>query len=88
MTQDEKIELIIEIEKEIEEKENSLEYIAESLRIEKMCNVIKQMPMTTLEEIQVAKEASRPIPNSHEKVLLFYFLINYEDKLKWLDSLK
>jgi len=42
---------------------------------------IKKMPMSTLEEIQAAKEASRVLGNSPEKVLLFRELIFYEDQL-------
>ena len=88
MTQEEKIELVREIVRDVEILHASPEYIAECARIEKMCDVIKQIPMTTLEEIQAAKEASRPIPQSVEKILLFKFILYYEDKLKWIDDLK
>lgn len=42
---------------------------------------VKAMPWITLEEIQAAKEASRPIPESVEKVLLFRELILTEEQI-------
>ena len=49
-------------------------------------NKIKRMPMDSLEDIQAAKEASRVLGDSPEKVLLFRELILKEDKLRNKDA--
>ena len=72
---------IIKIFKEIEEEINSPEYIERSRIIQLQCEGIKKMPLNTKEDILRAKNASRPIPNSAEKVLLFKYLITIEDSL-------
>lgn len=50
--------------------------------IEKMCEEIERLPLKTLTDIQNAKEKSRPIPMSAEKVLLFKHLIHLEKELQ------
>lgn len=45
-------------------------------------NQIKRMPMNTIENIQMAKEASRVLGDSPEKVLLFREIILKEDRLR------
>ncbi|SDI50890.1 restriction system-associated AAA family ATPase [Desulfosporosinus hippei] len=48
----------------------------------KKIDEIRQMPLETLEDIQAAKEASRVLGESVEKVLLFKYLITKESELK------
>jgi len=66
---------------EIENNMETEEYIEEHKEIEKQCNTIKLMPLDNLKNIQAAKEASRKIPMSPEKVLLFKYLITIEKQL-------
>lgn len=47
---------------------------------------IKNMPMSSIEDIQAAKEASRVLGDSPEKVLLFRELILREEELKGKDA--
>jgi len=68
--------------KEIEEEINSPEAIVKSLEIEKQCEKIRSMALNTKEDILKAKEASRSIPMSSEKVLLFKELICRENNIK------
>jgi hypothetical protein len=67
---------IKDIIKEIDKEINSPEAKRKVLEREEQCNIIKQMPLNTKEDIQRAKEASRSIPQSAEKVLLFKYLNN------------
>ncbi len=77
-----KIDLVREVMKEIEIEQAKPEYIVKHAEYELMCDKIKLMPMLNLTQIQACKEASRPIPQSVEKVLLFKLLITREDNIK------
>jgi hypothetical protein len=46
-----------------------------------LSELLKEVPVFTLEEIQSAKELMRVIPNCATKVLFFYKLINLEKEL-------
>ena len=77
-----RIDMIRKFEIDLEKEQETPEYIAEHARIKAMCDKIKDnMPMTTKEEIKACKEASRGIPSSYEKVLLFKMLITREENL-------
>lgn len=72
---------LLTIYKESEEKINSPEYIEEHRKIQEQCDQIKLLPLNSKEEIRQAKEQSRSIPYSPEKVLLFKYLIFRENNL-------
>lgn len=66
-----------------EKRTETKEYIKEHEEIQKQCDIIiNTIQLNTLDDIQRAKELSRKIPMSAEKVLLFKYLISIEDKLK------
>lgn len=46
-----------------------------------LSELLKEVPVFTLEEIQSAKELMRVIPSCATKVLFFYKLINLEKEL-------
>lgn len=76
------LKIMLEISKEIEKEIEAPEYQKKSKLIQAQCDEILKMPLNTLEDVLKAKNASRPIPYSVEKVLLFKALITIEDSLK------